>query len=76
MIVWKLVKIKIFNGPAGHRVVISESLCGYLVVRGNNFFLFCFNSERKLWKVLQYRVEVMRIDMKFEAPFLKYKNHT
>ena len=44
--------------------------------RPANFWIFFLNIGRKLWKVVQSQVELMKTNSKFEAPilwFFKYK---
>ena len=44
--------------------------------RPANFWIFFLNIGRKLWKVVQSQVELMKTNLKFEAPilwFFKYK---
>ena len=38
--------------------------------RPANFWIFFLNIGRKLWKVVQSQVELMKTNLKFEAPIL------
>ena len=72
----QLLKIKMLNGLAQHhRVAVSASPCAAFCAAWKWFLLkqklLFFLIERKLWKVLQSQVELMRIDLNFKLPFFK-----
>ena len=71
----QLLIIKMLNDPAWHhRMAISATPCGVFVPHGKDFVLktkIVFSIERKLLKVVQSQVELMRVKFSFETPILQ-----